>query len=311
MVSDDNIVVTLYNEVGEQPARNGQYVESGHLTINKSRSSLQVSSSGELKLIDTSEPILAFDFEESFPLVDRQILGLRGDDSLVAPNIDIQGFTSNTSFHNNAQFGASYDAPMVNIDLEDTDFGGLAGRFDGSTSQMAIYAWGPFSAGEPISFSLWFRTSQANLEMVLLNYGSSWDGSKIHNNKDHFMLTLEKGIPVIRIQTRKKAKSLNGKNLADDRWHHIIVSMPYKSCLLSEVQIYVDKSLHETKLEGADVNIFTTTAGRLSIGGVGFYERAYSYSYPDIYPYDGLLDNFQLWARPINLQDIVDEELVH
>ena len=103
MVSDDNIAVTLYNEVGEQPERNGQYVESGHLTINKSRSSLQVSSSGELKLIDTSEPILAFDFEESSPLVDRQILGLRGDNSLVAPNIDIQGFTSNTSFHNNAK----------------------------------------------------------------------------------------------------------------------------------------------------------------------------------------------------------------
>ena len=254
-------------------------------------------------------------------------------------------------------FGAPYDATIFNIGLETTGSagGGWAGRFDGSTSQMAIFAAGPFTGGEPISFSMWFKTSESgyvlnklrrfkfslktvcffrsNLtclfvfslllpfvliltaslcrsEMVLLNYGSIWDGAQVSRGKDQFMVTLDKGIPAIRIQPTKKVKSLISRSLADGVWHQIVVSMPYKSCLLSEVDIYVDGENYGTNLADGtqDLNIFTITSGRLSLGGVGYHTRAYDFSYPNIVPYNGLLDEFQLWAKPI--EDILDFPLL-
>ena len=65
--------VTLYNEVGEKPQFNGQYVRSGQLVIDKSNGQTQITSSGDLELVDSFQPILVFDFEDVFPLGDRQV----------------------------------------------------------------------------------------------------------------------------------------------------------------------------------------------------------------------------------------------
>eukprot|EP00979_Chaetoceros_neogracilis_P001571 scaffold271_cov113-Chaetoceros_neogracile.AAC.1 len=61
------------NEIGEKQRWNGDYEESGHLTIDKSNSSNTiVSSSGELELIDPDSSLIKFDFEEILPLGSRQ-----------------------------------------------------------------------------------------------------------------------------------------------------------------------------------------------------------------------------------------------
>ena len=234
-------------------------------------------------------------------LGDREIVGHRGSNSLKGTSVDIQSFLATQSFHNKGVYGSHYDAPMYNVALTPSEHPtlGMAGKFDGSTSQMAVYATGPYSGGEPMSFSMWFKTDRESAEMVLFNYGSSWDTVKIGNQKDLFMLTLDYGVPAVRIQSTRRIKVSNSKmNLADGNWHQIAVSMPSKRCLLSEVEIYVDKGRENTVLQGKDLNIFTHTAGRMSLGGVGFYSRGYANTYPNIDQFTGLLDDFRLWAKP-------------
>ena len=53
-ITDDGIDVKLFNEIGDKQKWNGQYVENGHLTIDKSSSDIDISSSGELGFIDTA-----------------------------------------------------------------------------------------------------------------------------------------------------------------------------------------------------------------------------------------------------------------
>ena len=300
-LSEDIIEIMYMREVGNLPKFNNVYAEGGRLTIDKTGTSPIISGSGELEIHDLSKPIIAFDFENVHNLGDREIVGHQGSNSLKGTSVDIQSFLATQSFHNKGVYGSHYDAPMYNVALTPSEHPtlGMAGKFDGSTSQMAVYATGPYSGGEPMSFSMWFKTDRESAEMVLFNYGSSWDTVKIGNQKDLFMLTLDYGVPAVRIQSTRRIKVSNSKmNLADGNWHQIAVSMPSKRCLLSEVEIYVDKGRENTVLQGKDLNIFTHTAGRMSLGGVGFYSRGYANTYPNIDQFTGLLDDFRLWAKP-------------
>jgi len=74
---DDAIDVKLFNEVGDKKEWNGQYVENGHLMIDKSSSDIDISSSGELGLIDNVSALIKFDFQEILPLGSRQVSTLQ------------------------------------------------------------------------------------------------------------------------------------------------------------------------------------------------------------------------------------------
>ena len=77
-MTDDVIDVKLFNEVGNKKVWNGQYVANGHLTIDKSSSAgIDISSSGELRLIDTVSALIKFDFQEMLPLGSRQVSALQ------------------------------------------------------------------------------------------------------------------------------------------------------------------------------------------------------------------------------------------
>jgi len=77
-MTDDVIAVKLFNEVGDKKQWNGQYVENGHLKIDKSSSDgIGISSSGELGLIDTVSALIKFDFQEILPLGSRQVSTLQ------------------------------------------------------------------------------------------------------------------------------------------------------------------------------------------------------------------------------------------
>jgi len=299
-VLKDVIDIKYMREEGDLPRFNNAYVEGGRLTIDKSGTLPTITSSGELEIHDLSKPIIAFDFEQLHNLGDREIVGHRGNDTLIGTSIDIQGYTATKSFHNKGVYGSHYDAPTHKVVLTPSGDAtlGMAGLFDGSASQMAVYAFGPYTGGEPMSFSMWFKTERSNAEMVLFNYGSAWNSQSFGTQKDHFMLTLDNGVPAVRIQKDRSIKVSNKSiNLADGNWHLIAVLMPSKSCLLSEVKVYIDRERAQTALQGTDLNIFTTTAGRMSLGGVGYFNRAYVKTYPNLDPFTGLLDDFKLWAK--------------
>jgi len=136
--------------------------------------------------------------------------------------------------------------------------------------------------------------------MILVHYGSIFGGV----SKDHFTLTLDNGKPSLYTGVARKLVSASDTNLADGQWHHLAVSMPKQSCLLSEVQIYVDGEVIRTNLDPrVDRNIFFTTSGRMSIGSFGYASTGYDDEFPNMVPYSGLLDDFKLFAKPLQSSD--------
>ena len=143
--------------------------------------------------------------------------------------------------------------------------------------------------------------------MVMVHYANYWgDDVPDTHEKDHFTLALDHGIPVVHTRPITALRSSDQKQLADGQWHHIAVSMPKNSCSVSEVEIYVDGIKVSTTITN-DRRIFQTTSGRMSLGGYGYSNVGFEDAYPGSGPYIGKLDDFALFARPLNINvDFLD-----
>ncbi len=302
-LSKDIIDVTVYNEYGDKPAYNAKYESSGHLQIDKSSGNTEISSSGMLELLDTKSEIISFDFDEVHPLGTRQVISMNDEEHLMARQVTIRDKVCTDSMFNKGGFGAQHDAQLCGITLVNgRKNGGHAGYF-GENSRFGMYGTGPFSGGEIVSFGLWIKTRQTSRRMVLFHYGDYW-GKVVKRKdwKDHFMLTLDYGVPVVNTQTVIQLRPLDENiNLADGSWHHIAISMPRKSCRVSELKMYVDGEYVEAKVVNEDRHIFCTTAGRANLGSFGYSTRGFEDAYPDVSPFVGIMDDFVMFARPLKM----------
>jgi len=208
-----------------------------------------------------------------------------------------------TYFHQTEQF----DAQAANLALVGGRVGNYAGLFN-ETSRLSLYGTGPNGAGNIISFSMWIRTTTVDAEMILVHYGAVF-GPPNKTQKDFLTLTLDRGKPALYSQIERKLITHDDLNLADNMWHHIAVSMPRKSCLLADIEMYVDGTRITTKAPSDDLNIFVTTSGRLSIGSFGYSSTGYEDAFPQMKNYIGLMDDFKIWARPLKMEG-ADAKLV-
>ena len=128
--------------------------------------------------------------------------------------------------------------------------------------------------------------------MILFHYGDSQE--KIVDDKDIFTLTLNNGTPILYISHAATLKPSKQYYLNDGSWHHVAVTMPINSCMLSHVIIYVDGQAVETTTT-SDTHIFVGN-GKLSIGGFGYSSKRYESEFPHLLPFIGEMDEFQMWS---------------
>ena len=81
--------------------------------------------------------------------------------------------------------------------------------------------------------------------MILVHYGHTFMGET--TKKDIFTLKIKNGEP--RLYTSPKSILIPNVpvKLNDNRWHHIIISMPRQNCKLSEVEMYTNGERIQTK----------------------------------------------------------------
>ena len=121
----------------------------------------------------------------------------------------------------------------------------------------------------------------------------------LSGGKDYFSVILENGKPVVNVKPSTSLTPLGQHNLADGQWHHLAISMPHKSCKVKDLQLFIDGDIVNTNVIN-DLNIFQITSGRLSIGGYGYSSPGFEDVYPGIDPYVRTIDDFVLFARPLN-----------
>jgi len=292
-VTDDEIDITLYNQIAPKPS-DGKYEVSGQLVIDKSSGKKTFRDEGELAFLDREAPMLHFDFEENFALKDRIVLGfsLRQGGNPFKSEVDIEGVTCDRSFRNQGAFGRNYDAQNGNIVLAEGPRG-KAGVFK-PNSQMAVYGAGPHSHGNVVSYALWLKTTSEE-DMVLINTGRG----RLPRGLMNLNLNDAKPELLIADDMRLIAKS---EKLNDGKWHHIAASMPRKDCKLSEVQFYVDGQPVESEVVGQDKPVIVSLANRLSFGGLGHGNGKAPFSKlihveHGIKPFEGSLDEVSVWSR--------------
>jgi len=155
---------------------------------------------------------------------------------------------------------------------------------------------GPHGAGSQISYAIRIRTSHDS-NMILVHYGHSFGFDPISKFlKDIFTLTLENGTPKLYTNDKSVLIPTKSQNLNDGRWHTIAVSMPSKSCTLSEVVMYIDGDIIDTSIPQHNRHIFFVTSGRMSIGGFGYSDKSFESLYPHLIPFTGKVDHFFMWG---------------
>jgi hypothetical protein len=155
--------------------------------------------------------------------------------------------------------------------------------------------------GEPISLSFFFKTANTG-EMILVAYAGRHK-PYLPLRKDILLITIKDGVPIFYTTNERYVIPDGVQRLNDNVWHHIAITMPKKNCLLSQVDMYIDGSKKRTSLYGDDERMFFNTAGTLSFGGWG-YTPDHEGLFPEITHYEGMMDNFHLWARPIHRRDL-------
>ena len=196
-------------------------------------------------------------------------------------------------------FIEQYDAQVANLSLERNTsiLGPSSGIFTNDT-RVAIYSMGPYMGGEIISFSLFFKTSESG-DQILFFYGNAFG---VSSKKDIFFFSLSDGHPRLHFEKRlqRKVTPKATQSLNDGQWHQIAVSMPHKSCLRSEIQMFIDGKNVKLKVTGEDQYVFVITSGKLSLGGFGYSNHKFDRTFPRMKPFVGMMDNVWVWANPIS-----------
>lgn len=137
------------------------------------------------------------------------------------------------------------------------------------------------------------------MNQILIHFGAI--GDKKGEVKDvMFTLTLDEGRPAVHISGESKlvASDIN-MTLATNVWQHLAVSMPRKSCRLSEVRMFVNGKRVDTFIKGPDPRLFFVTAGSVSVGGFGFSHSEMETLLRNHTPYTGLIDEVYVWGRDV------------
>jgi len=135
-VTDTQINMTLYNEVGTKAKYNQQYEWFGSLSIDKTPPMEgqeyqpqeqeyhppRIESKGQLEIVNIQHPLLYFDFEEIIPLGQRVVLGLDHDwahKTLVQREMTIREVTCTHAMINHGSFGREWNYIYIHIFILD------------------------------------------------------------------------------------------------------------------------------------------------------------------------------------------------
>jgi hypothetical protein len=304
-VSDDTIDISLFNEIGEKPVMyNYDYEKNGRLIIMKNTSNSEIIGNGELALLDRNEPMIHFNFEEIVSLRSRPVIGLGYLPSVKknTPKISevlVQGIECAFSLPNIGQFGQNYDAQVGNMNLVQDHYR-TWGDFTEKT-RAAVLGMGPHSEGRVVSYALWFKSSSSNTQ-ILISYEGWWFDRNVMN------LRLVSGTPELVISKSQKLVGLSSKLLNDDNWRHIAVTLPFKDCKLSEVQMFVDGQQISTSVIGNDETINFPNGGLLAIGGFGHGRTKANNDIRDGYTngsrFIGGMDEIFVFSKSLTVMDV-------
>ena len=281
-----------------------EYETIGSLIIDKSSSAeTSIVDSGVLKILDAyNGPLISFSFDELHSIDDRQIYGFQTRTQLRPSETIMRNRALHKAIHNQGLFGQQFDAHAGNVTINKN--GGVLGNsgyFDGSTSQMGVWAYGPHGGGGGvISYSVWTQTSEQK-EMILIHSGPTWSTD---TPKDIFTLTLDNGAPALYASKGSVLRPIDFDNIVlnDGGWHQIVVSMTHRSCLLSEVSLFIDGKRVQTSAT-EDRHLFFINHSQISVGSLG-YSATSEKDFPNWSPFHGNIDEVEVWGKNIKRKDL-------
>ena len=306
VVTEDSLRIDAINDARlikpwpKETYEEKDYETIGSLVIDKSSTDIHITDSGVLKILDVSAgPLIHFPFDQLHKIEDRQIFGFQTKKEIRPFDAIMKDKHLHKAIQNEGLFGQQFDSHVGNI----TVIGGVTGSsgfFDGSTSEMGVWAYGPQIGGSVVSYSVWFKTWKGS-EMILIHCGPAWEEE---TGKNMFTLTLDNGVPTLYASKTSVLRPINSidTSLNDSGWHNVVVSMTHHSSLLSEVLIFIDGKRVLTSVTG-DVNLFFVNHSQISVGSFG-YTATTKLEFPSWNTFHGSIDEAQVWGKTIREEDL-------
>lgn len=282
-VEDQKLSITTYH-------KNGDVL--GHLTIDKKARNTEIKGKGLLLPINPEGLQIHWSFDE--------ILSQKKFKSSVDGTFPKQGkhnpllknMKAPKAFLNDGAFDYDYSLISENVVLTKGIIGNAA-KID-SNSKLFVLPIGPLDAGYERTISCWVK-SIATGRQLIFNNGSFWA-----KKGQFFNLSLHEGDLELSLRPETYTHT-KGMKINDGNWHHVAIVFPKKNGNVEDIQLFVDgQEIKDKVTENPSVKIRTAQSNWMSIATqVPTYKTDLSKTM-NMVSYQGLLDDFCIWTRPLS-----------
>jgi hypothetical protein len=285
-VENDKLLIATYHQNGDK---------LGNLTIDKSSEQTIIKGSGLLKPIHSKGLQIHWSFEQQLDTTNfkNSIEGTfpkQGKHNPLMSNI-----TEPIAYLNDGGF--NYDYSLIGSSA--TQANGILGNAVNisSSTNLFVLPIGPMDYGYERTLSCWVKTN-ATGRLLILNSGSYWGKGQFFNlgiNDGNLELALR---PEIYTTTRHL-------KINDGEWHHLAVVLPHDGAKIKNLKLFVDGKLIEDKqTTKPETTVNTTQANWMAIATQTETYKTDLTKTMNMKNYVGLLDDFSLWTRALNENEI-------
>ena len=286
-VEDDKLNLTTYHW-------NGDII--GSLSIDKSKDETAIAGTGLLSPIRPDGLQIYWSFDELTPntAFKSSVDGTFPKAGKHNPMMESKAKTK--VFLNDGGFNTDYSLMASDADMAKGVIGNAAEI--NSHSRLFVLPIGPMDYGYERTLACWVKTT-ANGRRLIFNSASYWG-----KTGQFFNLSLYDGNFEVSLRPDIHSCTQN-LHLNDGEWHHIAAVVPRDDALLHEVKLYVDGHEIENKTTSKPkVKVNTSQANWMAIATQIAPYKTDLKATMDMDDYVGLLDDFCIWTRALNADDI-------
>jgi hypothetical protein len=233
---------------------NSNYSEIGKIDLNIVNGKKQISSEGLLSFVDQDGMVLNFQFEEE---------------------------NNSTTAINNGSYAKYFNGTQTEIGHSEGVLG-QAATFSGS-SYIVCPGSNTVLANEARSVTAWIKTTSGS-EGILSFSGRS---------NQYFKFRVTNGLLSLALNGSQQAIADQGTlKVNDNKWHHVVVVLPFRDAKLDEVKFYIDGvKFNATSSTPRDISINTPPGVNKPVIGGGYATN----NVPANPRFVGSMDDYGFW----------------
>jgi len=287
-VENNKLLINTYHQNGDK---------LGSLTIDKSEGLTKIDGEGLLNPISPKGLQIHWSFDKQLDTTNYKN-SIEGTFPKQGKHNPLMSFIKQPIAYLN-DGGFNYDYSLIGSSAKQSK--GVIGNAVNisDSSNLFLLQMGPMDYGYQRTLACWIKT-RAEGRRLILNSGSFWT-----QTGQFYNLSINDGNVELALRP-EIVSATNHQNLNDGEWHHIAVVMPFDDAKIKDLKFYIDGKLVEDKhTTNPETIVNTVQANWMAIATQTSSYKTDLAETMGMKNYVGLLDDFSIWTRALNDQDIM------